>query len=137
MGRRYQNFVAPGNEEIELPIPKSRWHVGRLACIPREHWELLIEFASKKMPEYEDLFEKASYLDGNFSDWSEQKTLRFRTALEKLCSILSESNDFTYKDTDEVYEDYSNDAYIRMIQAIISVINESLKASEFFDSYVD
>jgi hypothetical protein len=137
MRRRYQNFIAPGDEELELPIPKSRWHVGRLACIPREHWELLIEFANEKLPEYGDLLEKASYLDGNFSSWSIKKTLDFRTALEKLCSILNKSNNFTYKDTDEVYEDYPNDAYIRMIQSIIAVLDESLKLSDFFDSYVD
>lgn len=137
MGRRYQNFVAPGDEELELPIPKSRWHIGRLACIPREHWELLIEFASEKLPEYGNLLEKASYLDSNFSDWSAKKTSEFRSALGKLCSILSESDNFTYKDIDKIYEDYPNDAYIRMIQAIISVVDESIKSSEFFDSYVD
>jgi hypothetical protein len=139
MGRRYQNFVAPGDQEedLDLPIPKTRWHTGRSTFIPAEHWELLVEFANKKLPEYGDLFEKASRLDGNYSNWSMEKVSEFRTALEKLCSILSESDNFTYKDIDEVYEEYLNNAYIRMIQAIIAVTDESLKLSEFFDSYVD
>lgn len=111
--------------------------MGRLACIPREHWELLIEFANKKLPEYGDLIEKASYLDGDFSKWSMKKTADLHTALEKLCLTLSQSENFTYNDVDEVYEDYPNESYIRMIQAIIAVLKESLKAEEFFDSYVD
>jgi hypothetical protein len=32
-----------------------------------------MEFANEKLPEYGDLLEKASYLDGNFSDWSIKK----------------------------------------------------------------
>jgi hypothetical protein len=137
MGRRHQRFIAPGKEELPLPIPESPWHLERRVRIPAEHWELLIEFAQKKMPEYGDLIEEASYLDGHFSQWSMKKTADFRVGLEKLCLILSHSENFTYKDVDEIYEDYPNDVYISMIQAIIAVVDESLKASEFFDSYVD
>jgi hypothetical protein len=137
MGRRHQRFVAPGEEGLSLSIPKSPWHLERRVRIPAEHWELLIEFAQKRIPEYGDLIEKASYLDGDFSEWSMQKTADLRVALEKLCLILSQSENFTYKDADEVYEDYPNEVYIEMIQAIIAVVDESLKLSEFFDSYVD
>jgi hypothetical protein len=137
MGRRHQRFVAPGEEELSLSIPKSPWHLERRVRIPVEHWELLLELAHEKLPEYGNLIKKASYLDGDFSDWSMGKTADLRIALEKLCLILSQSENFTYKDVDEVYEDYPNDSYIRMIQAIIAVVDESLKIKEFFDSYVD
>jgi hypothetical protein len=89
------------------------------------------------MPEYGNLIEEASYLDGHFSQWSMKKTADLRVGLEKLCLILSQSENFTYEDVDEIYEDYPNDVYISMIQAIIAVVDESLKASDFFDSYVD
>jgi hypothetical protein len=62
MGRRYQTFVAPGEEEKELPILESIWHVGGATHIPAEHWDILIEFVYEKLPEHGDLFEKASYL---------------------------------------------------------------------------
>jgi hypothetical protein len=137
MGRRYQRFLAPGKEELPLPIPESPWHLERRVRIPAEHWELLIEFAQEKIPEYGDLIEKASCLDGDFSKWSMKKTADLHTALENLCLTLSQSENFTYKGIDEIYEDYPNDVYISMIQAIIAVVDESLKTSKFFDSYVD
>jgi hypothetical protein len=135
MGRRYQTFVAPGEEEKELPIPKSIWHVGGATHIPAEHWDILIEFVHEKSPEYGDLFEKASYLDGNFSDWSTSKTVEFRSVLEKLCLILNESKDLTSAETEGISEWFENTTYIDMIQTVIAVVDESLKAGEPFNSY--
>jgi hypothetical protein len=136
MGRRYQSFVAPGDEDLSLPIESSPWHVGRATYIPAEHWEILLDFVHKNLPGYGDLFEKASYLDGNFSDWSTDKEMRFRTGLEKLCKILKNTKDLTNEATTDIYEYYPNSEYLEMITAIIAVIDESLRLSDFFDSYV-
>jgi hypothetical protein len=62
MGRRYQNFVAPGDEDLSLPISSSCWHVGRLSTIPAEQWKILIEFANKKLSQDENFLEEVSYL---------------------------------------------------------------------------
>jgi hypothetical protein len=137
MGRRHQVFLAPGEEELPLPVPKCHWHVGRHVRIPAEHWEILIEFFNKKLPEYENLLEKASYLDGNFSDWSMEKVAKFRAALEQLISILNESEDINHEYSDEILEIHSNSEYIKMLELIIAVVDESLKSLEFFDSYAD
>jgi hypothetical protein len=134
--RRHQRFVAPGDRELPLPIPESPWHVGRLADIPAEHWEILVRYAQKNFPQNGELMEEASYLDGDFSHWSVEKSVQFRHLLEQLCALLGEAEDFTYEDEDEIYEDYTNSAYIRMIQAVMTVVDESLKSSEFFNSYV-
>jgi hypothetical protein len=136
MGRRYQTFVLPGEEEKELPIPKSIWHIGGATRIPAEHWDILIELVHEKLPECEDLFEKASYLDGDFSDWSISKTVEFRVILEKLCLILKESKDLTSEETEGISEWFENTTYIQMIQTVMSVIDESINTGEPFNSYV-
>lgn len=135
MGRRYKTFVAPGEKESELPIPKSIWHVGGATHIPAEHWDILIEFVYKKLPEYGELFERASYLDNNFSDWSMDKVAEFRLILGKLCLILSKSGNLTSEKTEGVSEWFENAKYVEMIQTVIAVVDESLKCKKFFDSY--
>lgn len=137
MGRRYQNFAAPGDEDLSLPIPKSCWHVGRIATIPAEHWELLIEFANEKLSQDEFFLEKASHLDGNFSDWSMGKVSEFCSALKELIFILNQSENINNEYSDEILEIHSNNEYIEMLETILAVVNESLKSSEFFNSYVD
>jgi hypothetical protein len=137
MGRRYQNFVAPGDEDISLPVPSSCWHVGRLATIPAEHWEILIEFANKKLSQDEDFLEKVSYLDGDFSNFSMEKVTKFHCILEELISILRGSEDINHEYSDEILEIHSNDEYIEMLKTILAVVDESLKLSKFFNSYTD
>lgn len=127
--------MIPGEEEKELPIPKSIWHIGGATRIPAEHWDILIELVHEKLPEYGDLFEKASYLDGNFSDLSMSKTIQFRLVLEKICLILDELKDLTFEKTEGIFEWFENTTYIQMIQTVIAVIDESIKTGESFDSY--
>jgi hypothetical protein len=139
MSRRYQCFVAPGDteEDLDLPIDKSLWHTGRSTYIPSEHWEIILEYVKKNMPgEYGDLFEKASFIDSDFSEWSMDRVSKFRAMLEELCSLLKSSQDIACVVTETVQESYPNSEYVRMLQAVIAVTNESLKISESFDSYV-
>lgn len=137
MGRRRQYFIAPGDEDQDLPIASSPWHIGRYVHLPAEHWEILTEFTRIHSSEYRDIFKEASYLDGDFSNWSMEKVTEFRHGLLRLKSLLNESEDLAYELTDEVYEDYPNSEYIRMIDAIIAVVDESIKSSESFDSYIN
>jgi hypothetical protein len=135
MGKRYQCFVAPGDDDLPLPIPKTRWHVERSTYIPAEHWEFLVQYAQEHLGEEAQLMEEASYLNGDYSHWSKEKSVQFRQVLERLCSLLGIVKDLMFKDSDELY--YENSEYIKMLQAVIAVVDESLKASEFFDAYVD
>jgi hypothetical protein len=137
MGRRRQYFIAPGDEDQDLPIASSPWHIGRYVRLPAEHWEILTEFIEIHLPEYKDIFREASYLDGDFSDWSMEKVAEFRRGLLQLALILSESEDLSYELTDEICEDYPNSEYVRMIDAIIAVVDESIRFSESFDSYTN
>ena len=42
MGRRWQIYIAPGDEDMPLPIEKSAWHFDRRTYIPGEHWDKII-----------------------------------------------------------------------------------------------
>jgi hypothetical protein len=145
--RAYLVFKAPGDEEEELPFSDQYFDIsGRRAYIPIIHWEILIEFVDQNLPEYTKLFEKSSFLDENFSDWSMDDVRKFHDALGKLCSVLRQSEEIDYKDYYLDYKTkgkeigdhniYSNDMYIEMVKLVMAVVDESLKYEEFFDSYV-
>jgi hypothetical protein len=135
MSRRQQTFVAPDGENKKFIIPESDWFIEGKSYFPGEHWDILIDFVHEKLPEYGDLFEQASYLNGDFSDWSTYKTSQFRLALEKLCTILSESEDLTSEETEGISEWFENSSYIEMVKIVIMIVDESLKSEKPFDSY--
>jgi hypothetical protein len=146
--RKYLVFKAPGDEEEKLNFSDRYFKIiGRRAYIPIIHWEILIEFVDQNLPEYTNLFEKASFLDENFSNWSMIDVQNFRVALEKLSLFLRQSKEIDYRDyhinyktkgeTLPDYDIFDNAWYEEMIQLVIVVVDESLKSGEFFDSYVN
>ena len=137
MARRKQVFVAPGEEDKPLPIEKSAWHIGREAIIPKEHWDLIIEFALMKMSEFGELLEEASYLDGDFSHWNRQKTQKLYEGLKQLCILIDRSEPLTPEITDEILEDYTPEAHINMIKTVMAVVEESQRMNQMFDAYGD
>lgn len=137
MGRRWQVFIAPGDDEQELSIPESPWHVYREARMPLEHWEVITEFAEKNIPELGKLLESASYLDEDYSKWSDAKTQRMYEGLKKLCVLIAQSEPLTPEITDKILEDHPPEAHIKMIKAVLAVIEESQRMGEMFDSYID
>ena len=137
MARRKQVFVAPGDEDMPLPIEKSAWHFGRRTYIPGEHWDKIIEFAQEKMPEFGELLEEGSYLDEDFSNWSEDKTRKLYEGLQQLCALILESEPLTPEIKGEILENYSPETHVNMIEAVLAVIEESQRIGEMFDSYND
>lgn len=137
MARRKQVFVAPGDEDMPLPIEKSPWHFDRDTYIPGEHWDIITEFALIKMPEFGELLEEASYLDGDFSNWSEDKTHKLYEGLQQLCALIIKSEPLTPEITDEIPENYGSEDHVDMIRAVMAVIEESQRIGEMFDSYMD
>lgn len=137
MARRKQVFEAPGHEEMPLPIAESPWHFGRSTYIPGEHWDLIIEFAQEKMPKFGELLEEASFLDGDFSNWTNEKTKRLYEGLQKLCTLILESEPLAPEITDEILEDQSPEGHVDMIKTVMAVIEESQRMNQMFDSYMD
>ena len=83
MARKKQIFVAPGDEDLPLPIEKSPWHFDRDTYISGEHWDVIVEFAQEKMLEFRELLYETSYLDGDFSNWTDDKTNRLYEGLQQ------------------------------------------------------
>ncbi len=137
MSRLWQIFEAPGPEEQPLPLPPSPWHFGRQARLPQEHWERIIELASKQHSEWGELLEQASYLDGDSTEWSAHKTRTLRVILSQLCQAIANAEPLVPEATEDIPDPYPNSEHVRMIQAVMAVIDESLKGSGIFDSYVD
>ena len=138
MARRKQVFEAPGeDEDMPLPIEESPWHFGRCTYIPSEHWEVIIEFAKDKMPSFGELLEEASYLDGDFSNWTDEKTHKLHEGLKQLCQLIIESEPLTPEITNEILEDHPPEDHVDMIKAVIAVISESQRMNQMFDAYVD
>ncbi|MBR8839114.1 MAG: hypothetical protein DSM106950_35225 [Stigonema ocellatum SAG 48.90 = DSM 106950] len=137
MSRLCPVFEAPGSEEEELPLPPSPWHFGRQARLPKEHWERIIELAGKQHSHWEELLEQASYLDGDFSALTPDKTSVLRVVLNKLCQAIANAEPLVPEATVEIPEPLPNSEHVRMVEAVIAVIDESLKSSGIFDSYVD
>ncbi len=46
MSRLWQIFVAPGDGSDALPIDRSPWYSGRTVTLPKEHWEVILQFAA-------------------------------------------------------------------------------------------
>ena len=137
MGRKWQVFIAPGDEEQDLPIPESPWHVYREAIIPIEHWEVITDFAEKNIPGFGKLLHSASYLDEDCSQWSNEKTTIMYEGLKKLCILIAESEPLTPEITDKILEDHPPEDHTDMIKAVMAVIEESQRMGEMFDSYVN
>lgn len=138
MGRFKQIFIAPDkDEDVYTPIEWIGWRFGREAVIHKEHWEIIIEFAQEKMPEFGELLEEVSYLDGDFSNWTDTKTLKLHEGLKKLQMMISNSEPLNAELTDEIKETYTNEQYNQMIEAVINVIEESQQMGEMFDAYTD
>ena len=137
MARRKQVFEAPENDKgLPLPIGKA-WNYGRSALVPAEHWEVIIEFAQKQMPKFGELLEEASYLDGDFSEWTNEKTLELYEGLDKLRKLIAQSEPLTPEIKGEILENHPPEAHIEMIEAFMLVIEESQRMGEMFDSYID
>ena len=137
MARRKQIFEAPGDEDMPLPIEKSPWYIGRATYIPGEHWDKILEFAQEKMPEFGELLEEGSYLDGDFSNWTNDKTDRLYKGLKQLCTLILESEPLTPEVSSEIPENYGPEDHVDMIKTVMAVIEESQRMGEMFDSYMD
>ncbi len=137
MSRRKQIFIAPGKEEEELPMEKTPWNIYREAVLPREHWEVIMEFAKDKMPEFGELLEEASTLDDDFSNWNKKKTKKLYEGLKQLSKLINQSQPLTPEVNEEILENHPKEAHIKMLKAVIIVVEISLEINEMFDSYVD
>jgi hypothetical protein len=142
MGTRWkQIFMAPGENDSEpLPLPASPWHAGRSVSLPREHWELLIRFARTVDAELAEL------MDGYSNAHVEQRRAnRVRATAEELARMVRFLSELiprlrgtpALSTGASVEEDFLNEEYIRMLEAVIAVMREALQRGERFRAWIE
>ncbi len=141
--RMYRNFEAPNDGSQRLPIKSSPWHFERDVRMPLSQWELIIEFTKTIDPEKAETLERCSigsfnnddYLDISKSDISKMIDimLELQTELEVSEPIVSLKDRVFH----EIDHEFTNDAYKRMLEAVIAVYRESLRLGEPVCAYND
>ena len=138
MRRLWHVFMAPGESEQPLPIPESPWHAGRAARVPEEHWQQLLEFAHTVDDAGADELERASFLENEQArQWSADNSRALGDLLQRMIERLPAAPPLTPEVTDDILEPYSPAEHVRMVQAVQSVIAESLRLGQPFESWVD
>jgi hypothetical protein len=136
--RRYQVFIAPG-EDIPLPIVPSPWHLNRRVRLYLEHWHLLLKFAATANPPAANLLEQCS----TSIDRDDRVTLsdeildRLSAFLDQLMETLKSAPPLAPAPTAEILEDYTNDEYVRMLEALKAVITESRRLNMPFEAWIE
>jgi hypothetical protein len=143
MDKIYRIFVAPSNDETDLPIAKSPWHFERVVKIPLGHWELIIEFArtidEDKAQILED-FSVGPYESGQYIDIPNFTLCQLIDFMDELKSKLpSAESMLLFKDKifDDIYDEYEDDEYYRMLEAVIAVYKESQRLGKPICAYND
>jgi hypothetical protein len=145
MGRPWQVFVAPPDAQSlaalpALPIPASPWHLEREARLPLEHWRLLLDFG--RSLNLEDVELLASWwgtgvLRTDEIHASAEELQRVVALLASIADRLRASPPLVSEPTDGVPEDYSNEEYCRMLEAVAAVLREALRLQRPFRAWVD
>ncbi|OAD23954.1 hypothetical protein THIOM_000199 [Candidatus Thiomargarita nelsonii] len=147
MSTCYRKFEAPSSVEGRLPIDQSPWHFERYAQIPLRHWEMLIEFAKEidadRAIKLEDSsvgsFENDDYL--NLSEADMTAVISFMEEMKERLgstqSIFPLLKDRVFNDKYDMYDEYENDEYQRMLEAVITVYKESQRLGEPVCAYND
>ncbi|MEQ9548986.1 MAG: hypothetical protein RIM23_05135 [Coleofasciculus sp. G3-WIS-01] len=139
--RQWQVFVAPGEDTDPLPIDNSPWHDERWVRIPKEHWNLILNFAERL-----DL-DKAEKLDGyswaadnNEYDYiyaSAEDLESLLVFMEELGRKLELADPLVPKATEEVPDEYVNEEHLRMLNAVAVIFRESIRLRQPFRAWVE
>ena len=139
--RQWQIFVAPGEETDPLPIEISPWHDERWVHIPKEHWNLILNFAEaldQNKAEQLDTYSWAA--DDNEYDYIYASTETLESLLvfmEELGRKIELAEPLVPEATEEVPDEYVNEEHIRMLKAVASVFRESIRLRQPFRAWVD
>ncbi len=141
MEKRFQNFVAPGEDQAPLPLEPSPWHDMRLVTVPREHWELILQLGVSVDAA------KAKQLDGYSLAADYNAECFVHAAYEELETVVEFMRDLARRievaaplvpqATEEVPDELENEEHVRMLQAVIAVFEEAIRQSQPFRAWID
>lgn len=141
MDRLWQIFVAPGDKDQPLSIEGSPWHLDRWVRIPREHWDVILNFAKELDLEKGELLVLCSAsLDDNDNDYVHvpnkvlEDIIHF---IEKLSQAITVAPPLVPQPTEDIPDDYINEEHVRMLTAVSEVLKESLLLQQPFRAWVE
>lgn len=142
MRRLIQIFVAPGIEEEPLSLENSPWHIGHRVAIPKEHWDIVLDFAGTLNPEKMKILKSYSWSkdkgQGDDRIYASVEELRgILVFLEQLTQELEVADPLVPEVTSEILENYSNEEYGRMLRAVAATLRESIKFEQPFRAWVE
>jgi hypothetical protein len=141
MSRLRQVFVAPGEENEPLPLDSSPWHIDRAVYIPREHWELILDFAAKIDPVSARKLDSYSWAaDNNPDDAVDVSREEIESAIKFMQQVklqLITVEPLVPEANEETPDSFVNEEYVRMLDAVSAVFQEALKRDESFRAWTE
>ena len=139
MSRPWQVFVAPGPDSQALPTTPSPWHSGRWVRIPREHWELILDFGNEIDNHLAHRLRYLSYAaDDNEMDYvyaSQEELETLLLFVKRLANEIERAEPLITMVTDEVPDMYPNEEHARMLKCVEAVFRESMRLSQPFRAW--
>lgn len=143
--------------EDELNITSSPWHISGTTHIPLEHWNRLIEFSKTLDLKLGELLEKYSYHEPAEEEVSSITLSDLNTISTFISTIIKEIKElstplviedeivpwnvdwcFKYDYCDPPFwEDYTNEEYVRMCEAVKAVVDKCIEMNISIYSYID
>jgi hypothetical protein len=133
-----QVFVAPGDEDLSLPVEPSPWHRRRWVRLPYEHWSLILAFASGIDPKTAGLLERLSNIGA--SQLPDQSRAELRLAAEflhRISSILPSAPPLVTTLTNVIQEGHPNEEHARMADAVAAVMTAGADTGEPIRAWVE
>jgi hypothetical protein len=140
MRRAWQVFIAPdADAAASLPVAASPWHSGRETRIPREHWELVLDFGAGFDPDQAQALRDMSWSRAPDST-VQVSTDALRSAaafLERLQAAVLKAEPLVPVATEDIPDEYENEEHARMLAAVDAVLRESLRTGQPFKAWVE
>ena len=111
-----------------MPTPPSTWHAARVAEVPYEHWELILDFADSVDHEHAALLRAWSgQVFGHRIALPRKQHEQMITFLTQLRRRLLDAPSLSPEITEDILENYSGDEHEQMVRAVQAVLEESLR----------
>lgn len=138
MGRPLQVYVAPGRDDEPLQIAPSPWHRYKYVRIPFENWEVLVELLRSVHPDAANMIDDLSWArDDNELDLIEADSAQLTMVLAGIDMLRKGITDgsVVVKPRDELADNYEPAEYMRMLDAVAAVFQESLRTGDMFRAW--
>lgn len=130
----YQTFIAPGDEDEELPIKHSPWVIDRIVSIPMRYWNVLLEYAEATNKKKGEKLDNAcwSRIDEDYNIYlSDDEIDELILFMEELCHKLKSEP----KDPIDGPEGLYNEEYINIFKVVILIFKESKSRKQPFQGW--